>query len=118
MRIMFDYGGNVCIGSPLHGVIRGRKPGRMAVFDYLLEKGAPINGLEYEEHRRAFQRWSCRGLGTPLHAAVKEKSEVMIVALLTKGADRNIKDSLGRTPLELAEEWGLAAIADVLKDNC
>ncbi|MCJ1393752.1 hypothetical protein MMC18_006628 [Xylographa bjoerkii] len=117
VMILFEYGGDARIGSPLHSVIRGTKPGRLAIFEYLLEKGAPIDGLEYEEHHRLFQVWRCRGLGTPLHAAVKVESEIMIAALLGKGADRTIKDTLGRTPFDLAEEWGLARIAEFLRDN-
>ena len=117
VKMLFEYGGDARRGSLLHAVVRGKKPGRLAILDYLLSKGAPIDGLEYEEKQRAFQVWSRRGLGTPLHAAVKVESKVMIAALLGNGANRCIKDTLGRTPLDLAEDWELASILDLLNDS-
>ncbi|MCJ1251198.1 hypothetical protein MMC30_008429 [Trapelia coarctata] len=117
VKILFEHGGDTRCGSLLYAVVRGKKPGRLAILDYLLDKGTPIDGLEYEENYRAFQTWSPRGLGTPLHAAVKAESEVMVAALLGNGADRNIKDTLGRTPLDRAETWELTNIVELLKDG-
>ncbi|MCJ1284072.1 Ankyrin-2 [Xylographa opegraphella] len=116
-KMLFEYGGDPRRGSLLHAVARGTKPGRLAIYEYLLEKGVPINGLEFEDSPHLFKTWSPRGLGTPLHAAVTAKNQAMIVALLAKGADKNIKDTLGRTPLDRARSWGFASIVELLQDG-
>lgn len=117
VKILYAHGGDARRGSLLHAVVRGNKPGRLAIFDFLLDNGTPIDGLEYEENRRAFQTRSPRGLGTPLHAAVKAESKVMVAALLGKGANRNIKDTLRRTPLDRAESSDLTSIIELLQDG-
>ena len=61
---------------------------------YLLAWGANINAQDKAGY-------------TPLHLAVKAalqtKSDYLIIKLVMKGADKNIKDCLGRTPISLLE---------------
>jgi len=45
---------------------------------------------------------------TPLHLAIKASEELKstrsVRHLLIKGADRNMKDKMGRTPMDIAQE--------------
>jgi ankyrin repeat protein len=43
---------------------------------------------------------------TPLHYAAKIGNEDMIELLLSKGANSLHRDAVGRTPIELANEYG------------
>ena len=55
--------------------------------------------------------------GTPLHSAMEAESPKSVIYLLSRGADRVIKDYLGVTPLEVAESDGLDEIATMLWGN-
>ena len=58
-----------------------------------------------------------RGLDTPFHAAVNVESEVMIAAVLGYGANRRIKNTLERAPLDLKDEWKPPSIVELLNDS-
>ena len=117
VKYLMEHGGNPRKGSLLHMAARRCAPGRLAIIDFLVDSGAPINGLEYADCPRDFETWRRRGLGTALHAAVKSEQKTSIVTLLTKGARKDIKDTKGRTPLDLAKEWNLLDIIDLLEDT-
>lgn len=53
---------------------------------------------------------------TPLHIAVREKHVEIVKFLIEKGAKLNIKNSRGKTPLDIAERIGLKEIITILKD--
>ena len=59
---------------------------------YLLAWGADINAKDKAGY-------------TPLHLAVKAakktQTDYIIIKLVMKGADRNLKDNLGRRPIDL-----------------
>jgi ankyrin repeat protein len=50
-----------------------------------------------------------------MHAAAAGGHKDIVELLLTKGADINIKDRQGQTPLQIAQEKGHTEIADLLK---
>eukprot|EP00444_Apocalathium_aciculiferum_P006587 CAMPEP_0183388014 /NCGR_PEP_ID=MMETSP0370-20130417/3757_1 /TAXON_ID=268820 /ORGANISM="Peridinium aciculiferum, Strain PAER-2" /LENGTH=248 /DNA_ID=CAMNT_0025566831 /DNA_START=67 /DNA_END=814 /DNA_ORIENTATION=- len=49
-------------------------------------------------------RTSCFSATYPLHGAVQENNAGLVYALLLSGADKNVKNSAGKTPLEAAEK--------------
>jgi hypothetical protein len=51
----------------------------------------------------------------PLHAAVKEGAMVAVKWLLERGANRNVKDGSGHTPLDVAKQNGNVALARLLE---
>jgi len=55
------------------------------------------------------------GGSTPLHAAAARGSLVLVEMLLRKGADVASRDAAGRTPVDLADEHGRGAVADLLR---
>ncbi len=75
--------------------------GQQRVAHLLLRAGAPVNGGE--------------GVSTPLHGAVMFNQPDMVVWLLKNGAHTSAKDFNGKTPLHIAEEMGLTAVAEVLR---
>ena len=117
VRLLLARGADARCGSPLHHAARSPVPGRLAVLACLLEAGAALDALESADHPRRFRTWSPRGLGTPLHAAAKAARVAMVGALLAKGADRSVRDTRGRTPLELAEEWEHGRIVELLRED-
>jgi len=52
---------------------------------------------------------------TPLHHAAEQGNIALIKVLLDNGADREIKDDKGRTPLKIAEEKGCKEIIEMLR---
>ena len=52
---------------------------------------------------------------TPLHHAAEQGNKALVKLLLDNGADAEIKDDKGRTPLKIAEEKGHAEIIELLR---
>ena len=67
---------------------------------FLLKRGADINeiGVEDETDERETAE-----MGTALHKAIVGGYEGVVRLLLEEGADTDLKDIQGRTPLALAE---------------
>lgn len=92
------HGARLEDSDALHSAVgeREKRPGRVEMAAYLLDLGMQINALgrrEYPASRRI-------GRGTPLHAAVATQEIDRIEFLLRKGANMNVRNSLGQTPLE------------------
>jgi ankyrin repeat protein len=54
---------------------------------------------------------------TPLHHAAEQGSKTIVELLLANGADVNIKNDLGKTALQISQEKGYLAIADLLRKH-
>ena len=54
---------------------------------------------------------------SPLHAAASENYEEIAALLIIKGADVNIKNDDGETPLDWAEEERNTDLADLLRKH-
>ncbi|KAF2115306.1 hypothetical protein BDV96DRAFT_631956 [Lophiotrema nucula] len=80
--------------------------------DQLIDAGLPIND-------RMKQDTSDYGLegDTPLIIAIKKRHTEAVIALATKNADVSLKDAQGRTPMNLAEEFGNEEIVNFLKSR-
>ena len=90
---------------------REKKPGRVEMMNHLLDLGMDINALgrrEYPAGRRI-------GRGTPLQAAVAPQEPDRIQFLIERGADKEVKNTLGQTPLEYATAKGFATSEALLR---
>lgn len=95
------------------GIINAARYGQIKMMEYLLEKGAPMNGSEDDYS----------GDDTPLVAAIKNGQSKAILFLLEKGADVNAANkgenaqNRGVTPLHAAALKGDGEIVKLLVDN-
>lgn len=112
---MFDHGGSIEHGQLLHfTAIRGL-PDCIDVLSYLLDKGAPINSVMYENSVDSYEQEKFSGLGTPLHSAAATGRLEMVDMLLSSGADPLTKNSRGKLAIEEAEYHGWNKVADRLR---
>lgn len=126
LRLLVEHGGRVdgcdCVMQASMAHAHGA-PGRLEVVKYLLDLGAPIDAFMWEGTQLVGHKLSYSllvGSQTALHWAVKEGKVDMVQLLLSRGADRNLKNqeyarNCCRTPIEIAEQQGLTAIADMLR---
>ena len=79
---------------------------------HLLDLGFDIDAIgrrDYPPSRRI-------GRGTPLHAAVRTQQTDRINALVQSGANLEIRNTLGQTPLEYAVANGFVTSETVLRN--
>ncbi|KAG6852937.1 hypothetical protein C0991_008009 [Blastosporella zonata] len=86
--------------------------GRNEMIELLLTKGAEIN--EIPDYPQMAKSERDDGLGTALHAAAEAGHVPAVKLLLQKGADLSLKNSRGKTALELAQEKNYAHVVEVL----
>ncbi|KAL8965203.1 MAG: hypothetical protein Q9197_006625 [Variospora fuerteventurae] len=104
IRLLRRHGGRV-----IHGVLQSAAttsdPGRVEILEYLLEEGALIDEVEYEWDPLTFKKLRFKAFGTALHHAAKKGNLEMVLFLLAKGARQDIEDSLGRKPIQYAQQF-------------
>lgn len=115
---MFDKGGSIEHGQLLHFAANRVLPDRIQVFEYVLDRGASINGIMFQNCAESYEQERYSGLGTPLHSAAKTGNLDMVEIILLKGADPSIKDSMGRLAIEVAEYYGPSAVTARLRPLC
>lgn len=85
----------------------------------LLERGARVNSLHYDNNYEMFRnRWFSKR-GTPLHTACSEQNVPVTEVLLRHGADPDAlmleqDQETGPTPVNIAEEKSNADLRDML----
>jgi serine/threonine-protein phosphatase 6 regulatory ankyrin repeat subunit B len=99
MRLLLDAGANPALGMTngsnpvlVLAALRGNTDKVTAMLRTFAEKGANLNAANK------------RGGDTALHIAVKASNNPLVRALLELGADLSVKDSNGKTPLDVAKE--------------
>lgn len=113
---LLDRGGDVQKGELLQHALN-RKTDIVAVLRILLDKGAPLDAIEYANHAGSFSTYVFLERGTPLCKAAGIGNTEAVQFLLERGADASIRNSKGRTPLECAERGGFKEIVDILADK-
>jgi ankyrin repeat protein len=116
LKLLVQHGGDVRRGDLLHAALSSTLPGKREKLDYLLDHGAPVDALQHSASPRLFGHMGPKGLGTALHLAAAQDDAAMATALLGRGADRDVKDTLGRTPLDLAKKYGFQRVMAVLEE--
>jgi hypothetical protein len=104
IKRLFDRGGNVERGQLLHNAVQRAAPDAVELVRMLLDKGAPINDIQYKNHAQSWRDRCSFGLGTPLHYAAQDGRAELVLFLLSRGADPTILDTKGRTVLQSAEQ--------------
>ena len=115
IKLLFDNGGSIKRGQLLHFAANRILPDRTEIFQYILDKGASINDIMFQNCPESYEQERYSGLGTPLHSVAVTGYLDMVEMILLKGADPSIKDSTGRLAFEVAEYHGLSAVADRLR---
>jgi len=103
IKLLFQRGGDVNQGQLLHNAVLRDGPDTLELVGLLLDMGAAINQIQYENHPQAYGERYAFALGTPLHYAVREDKPELVSYLLLRGADPSIIDTRGRTALQTAE---------------
>jgi len=115
VSLLLDHGAHVDHGNLLSTLCESKHPGRLYIFGLLIERGVPVNALDHSQNPRRFRILQRQGLGTPLHCAVEQGRVAIGAALLAHGADKGVRDTKGRTPLELAKELGRGEMLALLE---
>ena len=115
IRILFDNGASTEHGQLLHLAVKRNLPNSNEVFEYLLDKGASINCIMFENCTESYEQEWLSGLGTLLHSAVGTGRLDMAEMLLQKRVDPWIKSSMSRLAIEEAEYRGPNDVAARLR---
>ena len=104
INLFFTRGADINHGQLLHNAVirEGPEEEVIKLVDLLLEKGAPINEIQYQNYPQNFGELKAFSLGTPLHYAAEDGRQMLVSYLLHKGADKLIKNSKGKTVNEVA----------------
>lgn len=92
LELLLEHGAGVD-PQALFSAMNSRGQGGLPIMKWLIDRGADVNFVH-------------PNMGTPLNYAVHIGSKSKLELLLQSGADRSIKNSMGRTPLELATMKG------------
>ncbi len=114
LQELLDHSGDVTRGEVLQYAL-DRKTDVVTVLGMLLEKGAPLDAVRYEDHAGSFQLNFFFERHTPLCKAAAIGNVEAVQLLLERGADPSVQNSKGRTPLQCAEKAGHKEIAAVLE---
>lgn len=113
INMLLSSGGDVRRGEILHWAVE-RDSRACEVVALLLEQGAPPNRLRFDGSEPAWSVFGVKGLGSPLHKAAALNKLDVVSKLLQHGADTDMKDTLGRTAKQLAEELGNEGVVALL----
>lgn len=118
-RLLISHGADATIGDVLFSAIRSYRSetDREPVIRYLIEAGAPVNALRYENNPGKLKVVLARHgvVETPLHMAVKEGKWRLARVLMECGADWARLDSHGRSAREAAREKGGEGMLEEIK---
>ena len=103
IKILFGHGGSTHHGQLLQYAVYRAKSDCLEVLDFLLDHGAPINDVMYQNRVEMYLMRMAFGLGTPLHKAAEIGRLDVVKHLIERGADPLIIDARRQTALELAE---------------
>jgi len=113
---LFSRGADARCGQLLHHAVLRDKPDALDVVRRVVERGAPINEIKYENEPMVYWEREPFGLGTPLHRAAEFGKTDIVKYLLEQGADPLKLESKKKTPRFWAESKNYAEVASILKE--
>ncbi|KAF1982502.1 ankyrin [Aulographum hederae CBS 113979] len=115
VKLLLDNRGSVNHGDLLHYAANGPADRRLELVSLLLERGAAVNKIMYQDSPDLFCQREMFGLGAPIHAAAAAGDLPVVQYLLDHGADSLLRDSLGRVPAQVAELWQYQEVKECLE---
>ncbi|KAI4259231.1 MAG: hypothetical protein L6R42_004682 [Xanthoria sp. 1 TBL-2021] len=115
INILVDHGGRVYPSNALPAAAKTALPDRIEILAYFLDKGAPINMIEYEFDDETRKKFGAKAFGTALHQASKRGNEQLVRFLLERGAATSPRDSVGKTVMQYAQESDYRGIVTLLE---
>lgn len=115
IKLLLQRGGDIRKGQLIHFAVERETSDAIEVIEMLLDLGASLTSIQYENDAPSWLENMAFGMGTPLHLAAKRGSYEIVSYLLYRGAERTLKDSLGRTALEVAENEGHTEVLELLR---
>ena len=100
IKLLFNYGGSIEHGQLIHYTIYRKGSDCHEVLDFLLDHGASINEVMYQNCVQNYLMRMPFGLGTPLHEAAKSGRLDIVKHLVEKGAGPLIPDARRKIALE------------------
>jgi len=115
--MLFTRDADIRRGQLLHNAVLRHGPEEEVIelVGLLLDKGASINEIQYQNHPQTFGELQAFSLGTPLHYAAEEGKEKLVSYLLKKGANQLIKNSKGKTVVEVARHMKQSKVEQILQ---
>ncbi len=106
IELLFARGADIQQGQLLHNAVLrdGQEFDVIKILRLLLDKGAPIDEIQYQNHQQSFHQLQDFSLGTPLHYAAEAGKGMVVSYLLEQGAERLIKNTKGMTAIEIAKD--------------
>ena len=114
IKLLFAHGGSIEHGQLLHYAVRRNINDRPKVAQLLIDKGAPINDVMYQNHPESYRQMQDFGIGTPLHEAAEEGKLDMVELLIAHGADPMIRDPKGELAIDKARRAGQSEVVQQL----
>lgn len=102
-------------GQLLHRAVHRTLPDVLKVLDFLLQNGATVNKIMYEDDPVSYVCNVGAALGTPLHEAAGAGNPQAAQFLVERSAHLRVEDSLGGTPLQAAEKAGHVELVSYLR---
>lgn len=116
IELLFQHGGSIDKGQPLHNAVHRREPDGPEIIQLLLDKGCDINAILYQNHNKSFDYYNIlSALGTPLHEAAEYGRLAMVELLVANGANPLLRDTWGQLPIDRARSKRHNAIVNLLR---
>lgn len=116
IEMLFAHGGDVQQGYLLHAAV-SRERDNSAILEYLIQKGAPVNAVQFYNRPGIYRMQETFGSGTALHDAAAAGRDDVLRVLISYGARLDIKDSCGDLAVELAEHCSHYGTAQYLRQQ-
>ncbi|KAL2671367.1 hypothetical protein Neosp_013952 [[Neocosmospora] mangrovei] len=107
LQLLREYGVDFKKTNALHEAAHREGDLQIDTMAYLLDEvGVPIDKLTFPYQWEVSVRWIGCCCGTALHCAAETSNMEKVEFLIGRGADPNVKNEKGKTPLDLAKRNG------------
>ena len=100
MKLLCDH--STSLDNALQCAAESNTEGRLEVMELLLDHGADIDAVKWKHHHFSYECFEITHLGTALHHAIMGGFKDRVQLLLSRGANIDIKNSLGQTAVDMA----------------